>query len=231
MAKRKVSQAVDETIVQEVSAASAQPIWEKYPNLLAYALGAVVLAFGGWWLYKSMIVAPKQKEAVAAMWHAQRQFERDSFRLALENPGGGFDGFIALADKFSGTPAGSSANYYAGACYLQMGDFDNAIKYLEDSSPEGDLLPAMRYGMLGDCYSEKEDFGKALDYYEKAADATKNDLIAAYYLKKLGMLYEHQGNKESAVKAYERLRRDFPNQNSQDWREVEKYIYRAGAGK
>ena len=214
-----------------MSAAPAQPIWDKYPNLIPYILGAVVLAVGGWWLYKSMIVAPKQKEAVAAMWHAQQQFDRDSFKLALENPGGGFDGFISIADKFSGTPAGNSANYYAGICYLQMGDFDNAIKYLEDYSPEGDLLPAMKYGALGDCYSEKEDYGKALDFYGKAADATKNDLLATYYLKKLGMLNEHQGNKEAAVKAYERIRRDFPNQSSQDWREIEKYIYRAGGGK
>lgn len=231
MAKRKVSSATEEITVQEVSATPAQPIWEKYPNLLLYVVAAIGLAVGGWWLYKSMIVAPKQKEAVAAMWHAQQQFDRDSFRLALENPGGGFDGFLTIADKFSGTPAGNSANYYAGICYLHMGDFDNAITYLEKFDGEGDLLPAMKYGVLGDAYSEKEDYGKALDYYEKAADATKNDLLAGYYLKKLGMLNEHQGNKEAALKAYERLHRDFPNPASQDWREVEKYIYRAGAGK
>jgi len=231
MAKVRISPTAEELVVQEVSAAPAQPIWDKYPNLIPYILGAVVLAVGGWWLYKSMIVAPKQKEAVSAMWHAQQQFDRDSFKLALENPGGGFDGFVSIADKFSGTPAGNSANYYAGICYLQMGDFDNAIKYLEDYSPEGELLPAMKYGALGDCYSEKEDYGKALDFYEKAADATKNDLLATYYLKKLGMLNEYQGNKEAAVKAYERIRRDFPNQSSQDWREIEKYIYRAGGGK
>ena len=231
MAKRKVSPGVEEVTVQEVSAAPAQPIWEKYPNLLLYIVGAIGLAVGGWWLYKTMIVAPKQKEAVAAMWHAQQQFERDSFRLALENPGGGFDGFLTLADKFGGTPAGNSANYYAGICYLQLGDFDNAISFLEKFDGEGDLLPAMKYGALGDAYSEKGDYGKALDLYEKAANATNNSLLAGYYLKKLGLLNEYQGNKDAALKAYERLHRDFPNPSSQDWREVEKYIYRAGAGK
>jgi tetratricopeptide (TPR) repeat protein len=89
----------------------------------------------------------------------------------------------------------------------------------------------MKYGALGDAYSEKGDYGKALDLYEKAVDATKNDLIAAHYLKKVGMLNEYQGNKDAAVKAYERLHRDYPNTSSQDWRDVEKYIYRAGAGK
>jgi tetratricopeptide (TPR) repeat protein len=231
MAKRKVAPAAEETVVQEVSAAPARPIWEKYPNLLVYVVIGIGVAVAGWWLYKTMIVAPKQKEAVAAMWHAQQQFERDSFKLALENPGGGFDGFLTLADKFSGTPAGNTAHYYAGICYLQMGDMDNAINHLEDFDPESDLLSAMKYGVLGDCYSEKEDYDKAIDLYEKASNATKNNLIAGYYLKKLGMLNEYRGNKDAALKAYTRLHRDFPNPSSQDWREVEKYIYRLGGGK
>jgi tetratricopeptide (TPR) repeat protein len=231
MAKRKVAPAAEETVVQEVISTPAQPIWEKYPNLLVYVVIGIGVAVAGWWLYKTMIVAPKQKEAVAAMWHAQQQFERDSFKLALENPGGGFDGFLAIADKFSGTPAGNTAHYYAGICYLQMGDMDNAINHLENFDPESDLLSAMKYGVLGDCYSEKENYDKALDLYEKASDATKNDLIAGYYLKKLGMLNEYRGNKDAALKAYTRLHRDFPNPSSQDWREVEKYIYRLGGGK
>jgi tetratricopeptide (TPR) repeat protein len=231
MAKRKEAQTAEETVAQEVSKAPSQPIWEKHPNLLVYVVIGIGVAVGAWWFYKSVIIAPKQKEAVAAIWHAQQQFERDSFKLALENPGGGFDGFLAIIDKFGGTPAANTANYYAGICYLQMGDMDNAIKYLEDFSPEGDILPAMKYGVLGDCYSEKENYDEALGLYEKAADATKNDLLAGYFLKKLGMLNEYCGNKDAALKAYTRLQRDFPNTSSQDWREVEKYIYRLGGGK
>ncbi|MCB0529295.1 MAG: tetratricopeptide repeat protein [Saprospiraceae bacterium] len=231
MAKRKGSQVAEEAVNQEVERAPSRPIWESNPNLVLYVVGAIVLALGGWWLYKNMIMAPKQKEAVAAMWHAQRQFERDSFRLALDNPGGGFDGFVALADKYSGTPAGNSAQYYAGICYLQLGEFDNAIKHLDDYSAEGSLMPAMKNGTLGDCYAEKGEYDKALNYYEKAASATENKLLAGYYLKKLGMLNEYQGNKDAALKAYERLHRDYPNPTSADWREVEKYIYRAGAAK
>lgn len=230
MAKRKVAQTAETIEVQEVQTVSA-PFYERYQKQLLYALGAIAVAALGWWLYKSLIVAPKQQEAVAAMWQSQNMFERDSFRLALDGPGGGFDGFVALADKYSGTPAGNTANYYAGISYLQLGEFDNAIQYLENYDAEGTVLPAMKYGALGDAYSEKKDFAKALGLYEKAVDATDNEVLSSIYLKKLGMLHEYQGNKEEAVKAYERLRRDYPNQQSQEWREVEKYIYRAGGVK
>lgn len=227
MAKRKSDQIELVEVEQVTASQSSAPIWEKYPNLLIYVLGAIALCVAGWWMYKEMIVKPKQEEAVAAMWQAEQQFGRDSFQLALNNPGGGFDGFIALADKFSGTPAGNMAHYYAGICYLQSGDFDNAIAQMEDYSAEGELLPAMKYGVMADAYAEKEDFSNALKYYEKAADATENDLLMMYYLKKLGMLNERQGNKEAAIKAYERIRRDVANPQAGDWRDIEKYIYRA----
>jgi tetratricopeptide (TPR) repeat protein len=94
----------------------------------------------------------------------------------------------------------------------------------------GSLLPAVKYGVLGDCYSEKEDYETALDYYEKAGDASENDNLKLYYLKKLGMLHERQGNKEAAIKAFERIRVEVANPQSGDWRDIEKYIYRLQGG-
>lgn len=227
MAKRKVDQ--EETVVEQPVQEHTAPFWEVYQKEILYAIGAFALIFLVWWGYKKLIVEPKQQEAVASMWKAQSMFERDSFKMALENPGVDADGFLAVIDKYGSTPAGNTAQYYAGVCYLQLGDFDNAIKYMEDFDAEGDILPGMKYGILGDCYAEKQDFSKALSMYEKAADAP-NDLVASIYLKRFALLNEKQGNKDAAVKAYERLRRDYPNPTAQDWRDVEKYIYRAGGG-
>lgn len=234
MAKRKSEQA-EIVEVQEVSitgATSSLPSWAQDPKNLAYALGAVVVLVGGWLLYKNLVLAPKNKEALAAMWKAEQQFARDSFQLALDGntasglEGVGFQGFTALADEYSGTPAGSACSYYAGVCYLNLGKFDEAISALNEVDADGAVLPAMKYGLLGDAYSEKQDYSSALSYYEKAADAAEADVIAIYYLKKLGMLNEFQGNKDAALEAYERIHRDYPNQQVSDWRDIEKYIYR-----
>lgn len=231
MAKRKVAQTEEVAQqVQETYHAPATPFWEKYQKELLYALGGLALVVLGWWGYKTLIVEPKQKEAVAAMWKAQRLFERDSFQVALNGDGLETPGFLSVIDQYGGTAAGNLAKYYAGVCYLQSNDIDNAISQIEDFDADGDVMPILKYGVLGDCYSEKKEYDKALGLYEKAVDAGNNDALASAYLKKLGLLYEHQGNKEAAVKAYERLRRDFPNQNSADWRDIEKYIYRAGGG-
>ncbi|MDX1911882.1 MAG: hypothetical protein SFV22_10375, partial [Saprospiraceae bacterium] len=71
MAKRKS----DQTEVVEVEQVSAtrntapfyQQYLDQYPNLLLYVVGGLALVFGGWWLYKEMVVKPKQQEAVSAM--------------------------------------------------------------------------------------------------------------------------------------------------------------------
>jgi tetratricopeptide (TPR) repeat protein len=230
MAKRKSDQAevVETQEVRGVTAPSV-PIWERNPKLIMYALGGIAALVIGWLLYKNLIVGPQQKEAEVAMWQAEQLFGKDSFQLALDNPGGGYEGFAALADKYGSTKAGNVCNYYAALCNLHTGNFDNAIQYMEKFDAVGQVLPAIKYGVLGDCYSEKQDFSKALGFYEKAADAAEVDVIAIYYLKKLGMLNEHQGNKEAAIKAYERIRVDYPNPQVTDWRDIEKYIYRAKA--
>jgi hypothetical protein len=44
-------------------------------------------------------------------------------------------------------------------------------------------------------------------------------------------LYEHEGKKEEALKAYERVRRDHPNTQVADWRDIDKYIYRVSPAK
>jgi tetratricopeptide (TPR) repeat protein len=226
MAKRKADQAEATVVTSTPATASTAPFWETYQKQIIYGLGAVIGLFALYFGYKNLIVAPKQKEAVAAMWKAQQMFDRDSFTQALNSPGLDADGFLAIIDKYGSTPAGNTANYYAGVCYLNLGDFDNAIKHMEDFDAAGDFLPTMKYGILGDCYSEKQDFGKAIDMYEKASSATDNESVVPMYLKKLGMLNEKQGDKDAAIKAYERIRSEYPNQASGDWRDIEKYIYR-----
>jgi tetratricopeptide (TPR) repeat protein len=231
MAKRKDAKSAEDQdiVIQEVQG-SSQPFYEQYQQYILYGVGAIGLIFLMWWAYKVVILEPKQKEAEEAMWQAQVQFERDSFQLALENPGGGYDGLLTIIENYGGTPAGNVARYYAGVSYLQLGNFDKAIEQLESFDAEGNLLPIMKYGLLGDCYSEKGDFEKAISMYEKAADEGNNHLLAARYLKKAGMLSEKQGNKEAAKKAYERVKKEFPDQNSPDWRDIDKYIERVSAG-
>ena len=204
----------------------AQHWFDKYKKPILIGAGALVVIVAGWFYYQSS-VASNQKKAVAAIWQAEQMFEKDSFALALNNPGGGFEGFQGIASKYSGTPAGNIAKYYAGICYLNLGKFDEAIQSLESFSPTGEVTPTMKYGALADAYSEKKDMAKALKLYKEASEAGGIDDLKALYLKRYAMLSEVQNDINLALEAYKQIKDKFPLTN--EGRDIEKYIARAEA--
>ncbi len=197
---------------------------ERNQGLLFGGLVALVLLVGGYLAYKNFYVQDKQQTALENMWVAENQFARDSFSNAIANPGGGNLGFADIADDYGVADASNAAAYYTAVGYLNLGDYKTAITYLNDVDADGQLMPILKNGLLGDAYSEQQEFDKAIGYYEDAAEATPNEVLTPYYLYKLGMLNEKQGNKEAANKAYMRMKNDFPN--STQGREADKFIRR-----
>jgi tetratricopeptide (TPR) repeat protein len=202
----------------------ATDFFEHYQKHLIIGATALLLIIGAYLGYKYGIQEPKEKESFQAMYKAQAQFEQDSFALALENPGGGFDGFLDIIEKYSGTKASNMAHYYAGVSYLNIGRYDEAINYLKDFSPSDDVLPIMKNGALGDAYAESGDKDKALSFYKKAANGDENDLLTPYYLNKVGLLSFQMGNNSDAVSAFKRIKENFSE--SVEGRDADKMIER-----
>ncbi|MEL6635531.1 MAG: tetratricopeptide repeat protein [Bacteroidota bacterium] len=216
----------DDTLVDIVEARdNAQDFFEANQNTILMALVGAVLLIGGYLAYTYLYQAPQEQEAIEAMEQAQRQFERDSFALALQNANGD-QGFLDIIDNYGGTKAGNLAQYYAGICYLHLGQTDAAIEYLEDFSPAGEVLPISRYGAMADAYGEKGDFDQALQYYDRAVQAGSNEFLTAYYLKKMGMLQEKQGDLAGSKKSYQTIKDKYPF--SPDARDIDKFLARVG---
>lgn len=188
----------------------AQDFYEKHQTLILSVIGGLALLVGGFFIYKYIFLAPKEKAAIEAIYQAEQQFARDSFSLALENPGGGFEGFLDIIDNYSGTNTANTAKYYAGVSYLNLGKYESAIEYLNDYSPKDDITPAMKFGALGDAYAETGDFDQAMSMYKKASSENVNDVITPYYLNKLGMLQFKQGDSEGAINSLKKIIADYP---------------------
>lgn len=226
MARRiKNRKKADETLVDIVEVRDqAQGFFEKNQRLVFGFGVALILIFGGLLIYKNFYQAPREAEAIDQMNLAQYQFERDSFAQALTSPGVGSSGFLDIIDNYGGTEAANLAHYYAGISYLNLGQFEAALDYLQDFSPNGDILPVMKFGALGDAYSELGRMDEALSSYKKAVNQSDNSVLASYYLKKLGMLHEKQGDLEAARKAYEEVKTEYPD--SPYATDIDKYLTR-----
>ncbi len=200
--------------------------YEQRKDLINKILIGVLIVVLAIFAYNRFYVEPRNEKAKNAMYLAEQFFIDGNFEMALNGQGPTALGFNSLMKKYSGTPQANLARFYAGVCYLNMGEYDKAIENLKKFDGKGSLLTYRANGCIGDAYAEKGDSKNALSYYEKAA-SNKDDLLnAPNYLLRIALLNEKDGNTEAAVKAYKRIRKEYPS--SQAGAEVDKYLARLG---
>lgn len=224
--KRKLEKKNEDTLLDLTQArVQASSFFEKNQKAIIGVVAGLVILVGGYFVYTNLIQAPREEKALSQMWMAQFQFEQDSFQVALENPGGGHSGFLTIIKEYSGTKAGNLAKFYAGICYLNLGNYDAAVEQLNGFKPDGTVGPSLKYGALGDTYSELNEMDKALDHYKKAAEASDNELLTPYYLKKLALLHETRSEFDKALEIYRKIKSKYPTSN--EALSIDKYIARA----
>ena len=125
----------------EEALTSGEQFIEKNQKMIVNVVLVLVVIIAGYFGYNRFIAEPHAQEAANQIFGAQNYFEKDSFNLAL-NGDGNVLGFIEIADKYSSTPSGNLAKYYAGLSYLYMGEYQNAIQYLEKFSSDDEIAAA-----------------------------------------------------------------------------------------
>lgn len=193
----------------EVTLNTAEQFLEKNYKQLLMGLAAVVVLLGGYYAYQEWYKAPIEEEAQVALFRAQKYFENDSLEQALNGDPMNI-GFLQIADDYSGTKAGNLANYYAGVSYLNRGEFENAITYLDKFSSNDGILNVIAKGAIGDAFIELNQPNEALDYYKEAASMDGNSFVTPVYLKRAAQTSEILNDYKGALKFYQELKDKFP---------------------
>ncbi len=200
---------------------------EKNQAKIMYAILGLVAIVGLYWAFVKFYKLPRETEANSQMFVAQQNFEADSFNLAL-NGNMNYPGFLAIVDDYSGTKSANLAHYYIGVCYLNLGNYDNAIEYLKDFKTDDLLLGSEKYGIIGDAYVEKGDYQNAVKFFKQATDSEfSNEFTTPLYLKKLGLVYEELKQYQDAADVYQNIYDNYSKSN--EARTIEKYLDRAKA--
>ena len=198
---------------------------EKFFNENGKLLGGIVIAFAvvaaAVFCWYKFAYQPAVVEAQGQMAYAEQNFRNGDFELAL-NGDGNVLGFSQIIDEY-GAKAGKSVYFYAGVCELQLGNWDLAIKNLQSYKGKDAMLKARATACIGDAYVGLEDYAKALNYFEKAA-AVVDNMYAAGYLLKAGIVAEKLGENTKALGFYETIKDKYPQ--SMEGYDIDKYIGR-----
>lgn len=195
--------------------------------------GGVIAVLAAVLIYVFVVWIPSRNEAAQkAMYMAEFAFAKDSFNLALNGRPAGiapFAGFAEISSKYSFTKAANLANYYAGISCLNLKKYDEAVTYLNKFSTKDPVIGAVALNATGDALAEQGKLDDAIGYYSKAANFSDNDTYTPLFLLKAGNAAEKQKKYDDAKGYYEKIKEKYPN--SEEGREIEKYIARVDAAK
>ncbi len=209
----------------EVAMSSSEAFIIKYKNKFLAGIAAIVIVVGGVLGYQHFIAEPNEKKASEALFKGEQYFMADNYEFALNGDSLGYEGFLKVADEFSGTDAGQLANAYAGICYAQLGQYENAVKFLDKFNADDQLVSPALMGTLGNCYAQLGQLDKGAATLMKAANKADSQALSPIYLIQAGQIYEKLGKKSEALSAYQTVKDKYFN--SYHAMEIDKYIERA----
>ncbi|HIZ86250.1 MAG TPA: tetratricopeptide repeat protein [Candidatus Coprenecus stercoravium] len=207
----KVGEAVSQT----------EEFFKKNGKTLSYTGVGLILVAAIIILIIQFYSKPLKAEAVDQTYTAEQYFRAEDYDKALNGDGNAL-GFAQIIDEY-GAKAGKAVYFYAGVCELQLGNAAEAISYLEKYKGKEPVIKARALACTGDAYSMLEDYGQALSYYLKAAEVEEN-VFAASYLLKAGIICEETGRLDEALDCYRTIKDKYPQ--SFEGYEIDKYISR-----
>ncbi|MGL5937631.1 MAG: tetratricopeptide repeat protein [Phocaeicola sp.] len=197
----------------------------KYKNIFLSGIAAVVIVVGGFLGYKHFVSAPNELKAAESLFKGEQYFSNENYETAIQGDSLGFKGLLQVANEFSGTKSGNLANAYIGISYAQLGNYEEAIKFLDKFSSNDLLISPAVLGTMGNCYAQMGEYDKAAATLIKAADKSDSQALSPIYLIQAGQLFEKINKNSEAIKAYTLIKEKYFN--SYQSMDIDKYIERA----
>ncbi len=223
MAKKKEEFVKQDEQLQEVNEAlTGAGKWiEDNSNLISWIVTGIAVVVMAIIAINQYVIKPKALEASNENAKAVVYFMAGDFDKALNGDDAECLGFEQIAEDYSLYQQGKLAALYAGICYFEKGEYEDAARWLKKFNAEDlNIAPAARM-LLGDAYVELEEYGKAAKAFETAAKSG-NEMMAPMSLKKAGLVYLKEGKNAKAKKAFETIKNDYPASN--EAQDIDKYI-------
>ena len=234
----KVEQSDADAVVEK-----AKGFWAAYSKKIIIVGSVIIVLLGGYLGYKYFVQIPNEKEANDLVFPAEKLFglmassssyNKDTVNMVLNgDKAAGVTGLLKIANSYGGTKSGNRAQYMIGACYLNLKQFDKAVKHLKDFDGNGATqVLSKAYILLGHAYAEQKKTDDALEYYKKAGNISDLDEgMASEALYMAGRYAEALGKAKDATGIFEKLKDKYPASQRVSSGDVDKYLASLGVTK
>ncbi|MDI6401650.1 hypothetical protein QLX67_06560 [Balneolaceae bacterium ANBcel3] len=180
-------------------------------NMTAVIVGSVaVLAFIGGGIGYYLHAESQEQQAQELLVYAEEALHQGNFEVALQGGEGRVDvGFIDIISSYGRTSAGNLARFYAAVAESELGNYEEALRYIEAYRPVEGILGVGPLVLHGSVLANLHRYDEASNAYEKAADWDVNDSTTPEYLLKAAQLAFEAGNNNRAKQLVERVLNDY----------------------
>ena len=237
---------------KQVKAETVQPVdvverakgfWFANSKIIIIIGSITIVLLGSYLGYKYLIQLPNEKKASDLVFPAEKLFgimagassyNKDTVNMVLNgDKATGVTGLLKIAGSYGGTHSGNRAEYMVGACYLQLKQFDKAIKHLKEFDGNGaSQIQSKAFILLGHAYAEQKKTDEALDYYIKATSVSDLDEGAASEAIFIAGRYADAiGKTKDAIELFQKLKDNYPASQKVSSGDVDKYLGSLGVTK
>ena len=221
----------------------AKGFWMAYSKRIIIAGSAVIVVLGSILGYKYLVSIPNEKTANDLIFPAEKLFgklaatssyNKDTVNMILNgDKANGVTGLLKISGSYGGTKSGNRAEFMIGACYLQLKQFDKAIKHLKEFDGNGATqIQSKAYILLGHAYAEEKKTDDALDYYKKAGSISDLDEgMASEAMFIAGRYADALGKSKEALEIFQNLKDKYPASQHVSSGDVDKYLASLGVTK
>lgn len=205
----------------------AQPIIEEEADFVAktkkyrkqltglfIAVAVILLALLGFYMIRHS-QAEKANEAIALADAEQN----DSIALVLYKDA-----------ATHGSKSGDRAKIESAIRLYQAGNYEEALKYLNDASASDEIVAAGIHILKGDCYVNLKNYDAAIKAYDAAiSEADNNPALVPVILVKKANVYREQKDYAAEARAYEQIIKKYPAYGQSTAVDVRRFYERAKA--
>jgi hypothetical protein len=204
--------------------------FDQYNKVIYGITIGLLVIVGALLAFNKFYIAPQSQKASMLM-SAPLEFYLQGDTLSLNKALEGDDeneGFLTIASSFKFTSTANTAKYFAGMCYLKLGDKEEALRNLLKFKQKEEIHWYSAQALISDIYDDDGDIKNAIKYCKKAAKS-KDPYHGPIHLFKLGQLYERDGDWKKAADAYETIQNKFYTEYQK--MSIDKFLERARINK
>ncbi|WP_185860799.1 tetratricopeptide repeat protein [Blattabacterium cuenoti] len=183
-------------------------------NHIFFSIIFIIIIVSTFIFLKKFFLYPLEEKAIKELNYAQQFLYQGDIDKALnkKNIKINYLGFSGIASKFPFyfTKAGNISKFYAGICYYKLGDYKESIKMMKSFSAKDEILSSIKYGIIGDAFTQMKNKKEALKNYVIAANMRENEITTPLYYYKAALLNFSMKNYEDSKYFLKKIENKYP---------------------